>query len=53
MSDDNSKTALRQLLSEAQVQLDFAKEHGKEAATAMLFAARTKEICLKGLGEKP
>jgi len=48
-----TEQALRQLLDESQTQIDLAVERKQEKATAMLFAARTKEICLKGLGEKP
>jgi hypothetical protein len=44
--------ALRQLLDESQTQIDLAVKRKQEKATAMLFAARTKEICLKGLGAK-
>jgi len=47
-----AEDALRQLLDESQTQIDLAVERKQEKATAMLFAARTKEICLKGLGEK-
>jgi len=48
----STEDALRQLLDESQAQIDLAVERKQEKATAMLFAARVEQICLKGLGEK-
>ncbi len=47
-----TETALRQILDESRDAIDFAVEHKLEKASAMLFAARVEQICLKGLGGK-
>jgi hypothetical protein len=49
----SAEDTLRQLLDESQTQIDLAVERKQEKATAMLFAARVEQICLKGLREQP
>lgn len=52
MSNDSSQNedALRQLLAESRAEIGLAVGRKQEKATAMLFAARVEQICLKGLG---